>query len=355
MKKLILILFVGLAASLRGYAQSSASDPDINILMIPYVLFHAGPNSVGNLQVSTCNNGNLDIIHNSLRITVSIGTNAEIMGIGAGSDPRWTVLTMTTGVNNTIQLKNTGGTMTQIAGANPCATINLVVQARFAGGPSTITGTIGYIAGINPDLIPPAPNASQGNSSTANDNSTTSVIVPASILPVTLVSFNAVVNNCVTTLNWKSGTELNFKNYEVQYSKDGVNFETISVVNGQGDNSSYSKVHSPAQGKAYYRLKSVDNDNRSAYSQVIALNISCGKGSILVYPNPARDVLNVNVTGADANGTMATLFNVAGQTVLSMNLSNGSNQLDISRLSRGIYQLRLINNSGTENIKVVID
>ena len=360
MKKLILILFVGLTAFLRGYGQAPAADFDINILMQPALLQLPPPpgNNTGNLLVRTCNNGDLDIVANSLRITISIGTNAEILGIGAGTDPRWTLLSLTSGANNTIQLKNTGGTMTQQTGSNPCATINLNVIARVVGGPSTITGTIGYIAGLNPLLPPPplgSPNSSQGNSSTANDNATTSLIVVPPTLPVTLVSFNAMVNNCVTTLNWKSGNELNFKNYEVQYSRDGVNFQTIAVVNGQGDNVSYSKTHSPAQGKAYYRLMSVDNDSRSAYSQVIALNISCSKGSVLVYPNPARDVLNVNITGADAKGTMATLFNVTGQTVLNKNLSNGSNQLDISRLARGVYQLRLINNSGTENIKVVID
>jgi hypothetical protein len=207
--------------------------------------------------------------------------------------------------------------------------------------------------GFNVNLTPPL--YTIGINAPGDDAVSAYTYGTAGTLPVSLASFNAVVNNCVTNLYWKSATELNFRNYEVQYSKDGVNFETIAVVNGQGDNVSYSKVHNPAQGKAYYRLKSVDNDSRSSYSQVIALNINCSKGSVLVYPNPARDVLNVSITGADAKGTMSTLFNVAGQSVLSKNLSNGSHQLDISNLSRGVYQLRLVNNAGTDNIKVLID
>ena len=352
MKKLILILIAGLALNISTKAQSAA-DPDINILMVP--AFVPLNSITGIIDVSTCNNGNKNIVANSLRITVSIGTNAEILGLGTPTDTRWTVLNITSGTNNTIQLTNSGGSMPH-NGATQCANITLRVKGTVMGGPSTITGTIGYISGINPLLAPPAPNSSQGNSSTSNDNSTTSLLVTAqSTLPVKLASFDAIVNKCMTTLNWKSSTEVNFSNYQVEYSKDGVNFETVSTVNGKGDNATYSLVHSPAQGKAYYRLKMIDVDTKSEYSRIIVLNINCSKGSVVVYPNPASEVLNVNIVGADDKGTVASLFNQSGQVVLSKNLPNGSNELDIRKLATGIYQLRLVNNTGTENIKIVKD
>ncbi len=207
--------------------------------------------------------------------------------------------------------------------------------------------------GFNVNLTPPL--YTIGINAPGDDAVSAYTYGSAGTLPSKLASFNAVVNNCVTSVRWTSTNELNFRNYEVEYSKDGINYSSVSTVNGLGNNSSYSANHNPAQGKAYYRLKMVDMDGRAEYSGIIALNVSCGKGSVLVYPVPTRDVLNVNITGADSKGTQATLYNQAGQNVLSRNLSNGSNQLDVSRLARGIYQLRLINNSGSENIKVLID
>ena len=53
-----------------------------------------------------------------------------------------------------------------------------------------------------------------------------------SILPVSLISFDAKVNNCIVNLNWRATSETNFKDYEVQYSTDGANFQTISTIPG---------------------------------------------------------------------------------------------------------------------------
>ncbi|MEO7984439.1 MAG: T9SS type A sorting domain-containing protein, partial [Bacteroidota bacterium] len=113
--------------------------------------------------------------------------------------------------------------------------------------------------------------------------------------------------------------------------------------------------HNADLGKAYYRLKLVDNDSKVEYSRIIVLNVACGKASILVYPNPAKDFINVNINGADNKGTVAILVSSAGQVVMNKNLQNGTNQLDVSRLASGVYNLRLMNSSGTQNIKVVID
>src|SRR5258705_12819593 len=107
MKRLFLILIAGLTLNISGNAQPPAADPDINILMVP--AFVSLNSITGIIDVSTCNNGNKDIVANSLRITVSIGTNAEILGLISPTDPRWTILSLTTGTNNTIQLINSGG------------------------------------------------------------------------------------------------------------------------------------------------------------------------------------------------------------------------------------------------------
>lgn len=58
-----------------------------------------------------------------------------------------------------------------------------------------------------------------------------------------------------------------------------------------------------------------------------------------VYPNPARDVLNVQYSGKKGENTSFELVNMVGKKVYSRNLSNDADQLklDISSLSRGVY------------------
>ncbi len=209
--------------------------------------------------------------------------------------------------------------------------------------------------GFNVNVIPPAyTNAS--NASGDDNVSSYTYGTAATTLPVKLAYYNATVNNCISSINWKSETEASFNRYEVEYSKDGINFESVSRVNGKGDNTTYAITHNPGgYGKAYYRLKLVDIDGKIDYSRIVALDVNCSKVSVMAYPNPARNFINVNITGADNKGTMVQLFNTAGQVMLNKTLQNGTTQLDISRMASGVYQLRLVNSNGTENIKVLIN
>ena len=328
-------------------AKAQNADFDINILMNPAVL---ALNANGVLQVSTCNNGSTSIVANSIRITVTVGTNAEILGLEAGSDNRWTILNLTTGTNNTMQLKNTGGTMTAAAGANPCANINLTVKAKVNGGPSTITGTIGYITGAN-SLLGGAPSSTQGNTSSSNDNSTTSLNV-SGVLPVKLASFDAVIKDCNAELKWTSASEINFNFYAVEYSNDGIKYDQITTVSGKGDNKNYTLLQQPQKGKAYYRLKLVDKDNNFSYSKINLVNVNCTASNVTVYPNPVSNILHVNISDLQLGIINGILFDESGRKIISKQFKNGTNNFDVSKLAKGNYTLALYKTGGVENIKI---
>lgn len=238
------------------------------------------------------------------------------------------------------------GTQNQIIPGNALGTIKI---AYLATSPSNISNPHN---GFNVNVTPPA--YTNASNTTADDNVASYTYgAIGSPLPIKLAYYNATVINCISSINWKSVTEENFNRYEVEYSKDGINFNAVYKVNGKGGNSIYSLTHNAAQGKAYYRLKLLDIDGKIEYSRIIALDVNCNKGSVLAYPNPASGFINVNITGADNKVTIAQLFNGAGQIMLNKTLQNGTTQLDISKMASGIYQLKLMNSNGTENIKIV--
>ncbi len=181
----LLVVFTIIMFSSRSYSQRNA-DPGIGILMVPATVTQGG---TGTLSAGVGNYGNSTIVANSLRVTISVGTDAEIIGIASGSDSRWTLLSLTSGSGNTIRLKNTDGGF----GAFDVGYILLTVRGNVVSGPDLIFGNIVYIAANNPllcGICPPIPlNASQGNASTSNDNSQTSLAVTASVIDAVVDTF----------------------------------------------------------------------------------------------------------------------------------------------------------------------
>lgn len=174
------------------------------------------------------------------------------------------------------------------------------------------------------------------------------------ILPVILSSFNASINYCNINLDWVA-SETNFKIFEVQYSTDGIKFQTIATIAGvEGATKKFTYQHTnPQQGTIYYRLKMIDIDGKFSYSEIIALNLNCNRSSIMVYPNPVTDILNVNINSSGSDVTVADLFDANGKQVYSGEMINGTNMIDMKKFAKGVYFLRLKNNIETQNIKII--
>ena len=174
LKKLMVLFFTVFMFIPKGYSQNS--DPGLGILMSPEMVSQG---STGTLIVTVGNYGNGTIVENSLRVTISVGNSAEIIGIASGSDTHWSQLSLTTGSENTIRLTNSGGSFSSF----DIGDILLTVRGNSESGPDDILGSIVYITGNNPSLCggcsSPPTNASQGNASSSNDNSSTSLAVIA--------------------------------------------------------------------------------------------------------------------------------------------------------------------------------
>ncbi len=154
MKKIILLLLTAVLCA--GGAKAQFADPIINIIAEPGTL---PQNSNGLLEVTASNLGNSDIVANSLDITVTVGANATITGIAAGSDARWTQHSLSTGDANTIVLRNTAGGIEALDGT----TIFLSITATHVGENNIINSTIAYVPGGNSLLAGNAQSSTQGN------------------------------------------------------------------------------------------------------------------------------------------------------------------------------------------------
>lgn len=121
------------------------------------------------------------------------------------------------------------------------------------------------------------------------------------LLPIELMSFNAIAGKSVVDLSWATASEKNNHFFTVERSKDGIYFEQVKRINGQGDSytiKNYYVVDSkPFLGISYYRLKQTDFDGTSTYSEIKTVEFSkTDRFEVNVYPNPIYNQAELNVS-----------------------------------------------------------
>ena len=83
-----------------------------------------------------------------------------------------------------------------------------------------------------------------------------------------------------------------------------------------------------------------------------------GFDQLRIYPNPASDQLNISFSAEDKSDFTLHLISVTGESVYAETTSDFSgkyfNTVDLSQLSKGVYFLRMTNENGTVNEKVVV-
>ena len=168
-------------------------------------------------------------------------------------------------------------------------------------------------------------------------------VTTAKNLPVDLVSFDVgfVGNNI--ELDWAVANEINFSKYELQISTDGISFTSFATITADG-RFSYSYLQTKnIKSKNYYRLKLINKDGSFCYSKTVLLTGAL-KGSVSIYPNPAKDYITVVSTNISANSRVLIL-DALGRKVTeetsSIN-SNSTKQISVKGLSNGSYFLRLM-------------
>lgn len=166
------------------------------------------------------------------------------------------------------------------------------------------------------------------------------------VLAVEFIDFTAIANNSAIVLQWETANEVNNSHFIIERSTDGLYFEAIGEVAGQGKATiyQYQDLKAP-KGINYYRLAQIDFSGQQAVSEVLSVKTANTAVSLAVFPNPTKGKLNIllpalyNVATVievyDAVGNLLQSQSVAAQTLLT--------NLNTENLPSGNYILRLVN------------
>ncbi|GAB2810413.1 LamG-like jellyroll fold domain-containing protein [Ferruginibacter profundus] len=181
-------------------------------------------------------------------------------------------------------------------------------------------------------------------------------ITALAVLPVNLLSFSVSKSTGANLLQWSTASEINSKYFELLRSEDGTNFTPVSKIYSNGNSSSVKNYQYADNLSAnlppvyYYRLKMVDINGSFTYSDIVL--VKNGKGiTITVYPNPAQDKVTVNITDKNLLRTTASLSDISGKILQTINITQTVTTLDISAYQKGVYVLRLADGQSVKLVK----
>ncbi|HRH49994.1 MAG TPA: T9SS type A sorting domain-containing protein [Panacibacter sp.] len=175
--------------------------------------------------------------------------------------------------------------------------------------------------------------------------------------PTTSITLNASNENNGVALRWQTTNEFNSKNFVVEKSEDGINFEEITnikAISGSKNPETYKATDNIFEGTYYYRVKQADDYGNVSYSSVATLNTSKALG---ISPNPARASVNLKLQSQINTKGQVHVSDITGRIVMSKTvvLTAGENiiYLDVSMLKAGVYVIKTTCNNSVETIKFV--
>ena len=177
------------------------------------------------------------------------------------------------------------------------------------------------------------------------------------VIPITLLSFTAEVEDGHVKLDWVTTAEINNDYFDVEHSIDGINFTSISRIKGAGNSIqtlSYSTTHhTPLKGVSYYRLKQTDYDGKTSYSSKETVEFETNEVIFDIYPNPfsgettfhtSENLKDASLIVYNSHGALKEIENVSGQTFTFQR----------ENLRSGLYWIKLVQNNKVIAIKKIM-
>jgi len=184
----------------------------------------------------------------------------------------------------------------------------------------------------------------------------TYTLVWEAALPVTLVSFEAISEESLVRLSWKTAGETNASHFEVERSNDAKNWNKLNDIAAVGDSQKLTNYtatdETPLSGISYYRLKTVDRDDSFAYSRTVSVNLGETGLGVSVYPNPASSILQIKGVDPKSVGHVS-LAKIDGRVVAQFD-TIPENGIDLSQFSSGIYLVKIVTKVGLQTVKKIV-
>jgi hypothetical protein len=112
--------------------------------------------------------------------------------------------------------------------------------------------------------------------------------------------FKAVPGSNKVTISWETASEQEISKFVIERSQDGLSFGELTTLPSLGNSDSPQQYATtdltPLVGVSYYRLKIINNQGKTLFSEIVKVEFATiKKSNIKLYPNPVNDVLHLEI------------------------------------------------------------
>lgn len=172
-------------------------------------------------------------------------------------------------------------------------------------------------------------------------------------LPVELSAFTARALDAVASkLDWTTVSEIQVKDFVVEYSTDGTSFEPVATIVAKGTGN-YQFIHpTPRPGKNYYRLLIRDKNGATTYSAIQVVDFEIVRPAFRVFPNVLAQHNSIYIQSQSQANYRIQLYNMEGRMVLDQ-AANGDFTLQAD-FAKGIYVYRIFSGQQSSTGRMVV-
>jgi hypothetical protein len=166
------------------------------------------------------------------------------------------------------------------------------------------------------------------------------------ILPLDLLDFKAVRRDKTIEIVWTTTNEINLDVFEVHRASADLDWKIISTIDAKSiDENGISEVNTyyysditPLSGENYYRLKINDKDGFYDFSKMIMLGNDNLDLKLFIFPNPVIDRLFISDIDFKKLKSIQIFDNYGNK---HLDCKSAFDNIDVSKLSSGVYLLRI--------------
>ena len=162
----------------------------------------------------------------------------------------------------------------------------------------------------------------------------------------------------VTDFNLAKGDELSI------YAHSGKYIQAIKfpdrIAKYTIDNPPTGVLTSSDKNRIYITFRSDNDKNDKGWTLKWGIDVGicdkdAGISSLRIYPNPATETVNIDLTTEESIGEIKmNITDMTGRNILSTDINNNNRQIDVSNFAKGVYILSLHTYKGSIKRKIVV-
>ncbi|MEY4903699.1 MAG: hypothetical protein RLZZ292_1514 [Bacteroidota bacterium] len=224
------------------------------------------------------------------------------------------------------------------------ATLNVTLLNGFvpsSGDSFTILDAASLTGGFTTTSLPTLGGSISWSIAYNSGNGTATLVASsASVLPIELITFQGKKQKNEVLLTWKTALEQNIRNFDIERSTNGFDFQVIGRSLAKGSNAHYTFIDEhPFQKNNYYRLKMNDLDGTFTYSTIININFVGNQNGIKIYPTIFENEIIIQHDEIEIKNIQ--IIDAAGKRVQSFKDIGTNTRFDLSSLATGIYFIQI--------------